>query len=89
MISFFSSTVFARSQLINRTTLAGDKFAVYEICTSGYKFVVVRSVDTRGVPAIGGLSTWLAITQVFDNNGKAVRSYFRKQIFWLHIGCTS
>ena len=71
-ICFFSSTLFAGTKLIQRSEIK-DKFAVYEMCTGGYKFVVVRSLDYRGVPATGGIAAGLSLVQVFDSSGKGVR----------------
>ena len=73
IVLLFSSVVFAGSKLTQRTSIQNDKFAIYEICTSGYKFVIVRSLDKRGVPATGGITAGLTITQFYENqNGKAV-----------------
>ena len=71
-ICFSSSVVFAGTQLIQRS-MVGEKFAVYEICTGGYKFVVVRSIDVRGIPGAGGIASGLSIVQVYDSNGKPIR----------------
>jgi len=73
IISLFSTLAYAGTRLIKRDLLADESFAVRTICTDGYKFVVVRSLDKRGVPATGGITAGLAITQSYENqNGKVV-----------------
>ena len=77
IVLLFSSVVFAGTRLLNETKVEGEdgvlKFAVRTICTDGYKFVVVRSVDMRGKHVSGGITAGLAITQSYENqNGKAV-----------------
>ena len=73
IILFLSSVVFAGSKLTQRTSIQDDKFAIYEICTSGYKFVIVRSKDKRDIPGAGGITAGLTITQFYENkNGNTV-----------------
>ena len=77
IVLLISSVVLAGTGLLYETQVRGTdgniKFAVRTICTDGYKFVVVRSVDIRGGRATGGITAGLAITQSYENqNGKAV-----------------
>ena len=78
IVLLFSSVVFGETTKLSETIIKHNNgndvvFAVRTICTDGYKFVVVRSLDKRGVPATGGITAGLAITQSYENqNGKAV-----------------
>ena len=73
IVLLFSSVVFAGTRLIKRDLLADESFAIRTICTDGYKFVTVRSLDVRGIPGAGGVATGLSIVQFYENqNGKAV-----------------
>ena len=72
IVLLFSSVVFAGTRLIKRDLLT-ETMAIRTICTDGYKFVVVRSIDVRGIPGSGGVATGLSIVQFYENqNGKAV-----------------
>ena len=80
IVLLFSSVVFAGTKLLDLQTgktinvsELGDTLAVFVLCNDGYKFVIVRSYDERGIPATGGVATGLSIVQFYENkNGNAV-----------------
>ena len=73
IISLFSTLAYAGTRLIKRDLLSDESIAIRTICTDGYKFVTVRSIDVRGIPGAGGIATALSIVQFYENkNGNAV-----------------
>ena len=78
IVLLFSSVVFGETTKLSETVIKHNNgkdvvFAVRTICTDGYKFVTVRSLDVRGIPGAGGIATGLSIVQFYENkNGNAV-----------------
>ena len=62
IIFLFSSIGYGKTTLID-SGYVDKRFSVYEICTGGYKFVVVRAFSSK-------TGVTLSMVQVLDRNGK-------------------
>ena len=77
IVLLFSSVVFAKTTKLTETQIKSNKggivFAVRTVCVDGYKFVVVRDREARGIPGAGGITVSVSMVQFYENqNGKAV-----------------